>query len=142
MVVGRVGISWHALLIIPLLAELSVLALGLAFALSALFVKFRDMSYIWDVLMQAGFYATPILYSLSQIARSNAVQAKILILNPVAQIIQDARYVLVTPTNATIRSLYPTRPWVWVLPIVLCVVIAVCGGTYFRARSRFFAEEV
>lgn len=142
MVVGHVPIDWHALLIIPVVAELGILAVGLAFFLSAFFVRFRDVSYIWDVLTQAGFYATPILYSLNEVATKWHKVGQILILNPMAQIIQDARYVLVTPTNATVRSLYPTRPWVWVMPVLLSVVLAVVGGLYFRKHSKNFAEEI
>lgn len=141
MIVGHVPIGWHALLIVPLLLELTVLGMGLAFWLSALFVKFRDVSYIWDVLMQAGFYGTPILYSLALIAQSHHKVAQLLILNPMAQIIQDARYVLVTPTNATIHSLYSGKTWVWLVPVGLSLLVAVAGALYFRARSKYFAEE-
>src|SRR5262249_7224592 len=52
-------------LFLPILGELFVLAISLAFLLATLYVRFRDMSYIWEVLMQAAFYGTPILYSLS-----------------------------------------------------------------------------
>lgn len=140
MAFTHVPLSWHAALIIPLLLELTALATGLAFFLSALFVKFRDVSYIWDVLMQAGFYGTPILYSLKQIADVHHKVGEVLILNPMAQIIQDARYVLVTPTNATIHTLFG-RDWIWAIPIGLSVVIAIGGAAYFRARSKYFAEE-
>jgi ABC-2 type transport system permease protein len=141
MVIGHVSIGWNAFLIVPLLIELFILGLGLAFFLSALFVKFRDVSYIWDVLMQAGFYGTPILYSLSQIAKFHHKVAQALILNPMAQIIQDARYVLVTPTNATIHTLYHGKTWVWLVPIGITIAVAVMGALYFRARSKYFAEE-
>lgn len=141
MIISHVSIGWNALLVLPLLVELFVLAIGLAFFLSALFVRFRDVSYIWDVLMQAGFYATPILYSLAQIARAHHKVGQLLILNPMAQIIQDARYLLVTPTNATIHTLFPGKAWVWLVPSLLTVVIAVGGALYFRSRSKFFAEE-
>jgi len=141
MIFNHVSISWNAFLIIPLLGELLVLAIGLSFFLSALFVRFRDVSYIWDVLMQAGFYATPILYSLTQIATVHHKVAQALILNPMAQIIQDARYVLVTPTNATIHTLYVGKAWVWSVPVGLTVLIAVVGSLYFRSRSKSFAEE-
>lgn len=142
MAFDHITLGWNALLILPILMELFVLALGLAFFLSALFVRFRDVSYIWDVVMQAGFYATPILYSLSQIAQEWHRVGQIIILNPMAQIIQDARYVLVTPTNATISTLFHGRILLWLVPIGITLVIAVAGALYFRARSKFFAEEV
>ena len=141
MVISHVTIGWNAFLIIPLLLEMFVFALGFAFFLSALFVKFRDVSYIWDVLMQAGFYGTPILYSLKQIAHAHHKVGQALILNPAAQVIQDARYLLVTPTNATIHTLYHGQDWVWLVPVGITLLIAVIGGLYFRSRSKFFAEE-
>ncbi len=142
MFFGHVPLTWHALLLIPLIIELFVLAIAIAFFLSALFVRFRDVSYIWEVFMQAAFYATPILYPISRIADVHPKAAKILILNPMAQIIQDARHVLVTPQAATIAQLYHGAIWPWAIPLGLTLIIVVTASTYFRKRSRFFAEEV
>lgn len=139
MVLGRVGISWNAFILIPLIFELFVVSIALAFFLSALFVKFRDVSYIWDVLIQAGFYATPILYTLAQIP---ARFAKLLILNPLAQIIQDARYVLITPQTTTIYKLYNGDILIWCLPIGLTLILVLVAAIYFRSQSKYFAEEV
>ena len=87
---------------LPLLfVELVALSMSLAFFLSALFVRFRDLSYIWDVVLQAAFYATPIIYPLSLVP---VAWAKLLLLNPMAQIIQDARYCLVTDETVTIDA--------------------------------------
>ncbi len=33
--------------------------------LSALYVRFRDVQPIWDVLLQAWFYCSPIMYPAS-----------------------------------------------------------------------------
>ncbi len=128
-----------ALWTVPLLiVELFVLALGMAFWLSALFVKFRDVNYIWEVLMQGAFYATPILYTLS--IMSPRVQ-KVLILNPMAQIIQDMRNQLVTSQTPTIADVYHNG---WMRVVIILIVVVIAGGSayYFRKRSRFFAEEI
>jgi ABC-2 type transport system permease protein len=138
MIFGHVAVTWQALLIIPLLLELIVVSLSAAFFLSAAFVRYRDVSYIWEVVIQAAFYATPILYPLSRIPDK---AAKILILNPLAQIIQDSRYVLVTHTTETIGSLYGGDKWIWSIPIGLTIAAAIISTTYFRKRSKFFAEE-
>src|SRR6185437_986059 len=58
MIFNHVVLHWSALIIFPLILELFVISLSVAFLLSALFVKFRDVQYIWDVVMQAGFYGT------------------------------------------------------------------------------------
>ena len=57
------SILWSPLILL----EVYVLALGLSLFLSAAFVKYRDVQYIWEVILQAGFYLTPILYPLTRI---------------------------------------------------------------------------
>jgi ABC-2 type transport system permease protein len=139
MAYKHVPLTWHAWLMLPLIAELSVLAIALAFLLSALFVKFRDVTYIWEVIMQAGFYATPILYPLSYVPHRIA---KYMLLNPLAQIIQDSRHVLVTPASQNLYDFWGGDRWIWAIPLGLTVVMALIGSLYFRSRSKYFAEEV
>lgn len=141
MIYKDVPLTWHALIIVPLVAELTILAMAMAFFLSALYVKFRDVTYIWEVIMQAGFYATPILYPLVRPYVPPEV-AKYLLLNPMAQIIQDARHVLVTPVSPVISTFWGGDKWIWVIPLALVAVIMVLASTYFRSHSRYFAEEV
>lgn len=139
MVITKVGVSWHALLLIPIIAELFIFSIALAFFLSALYVKFRDVTYIWEVIMQAAFYATPILYPMNFVPPK---VAKIMLLNPMAQMIQDARHVLVTPVSQTIADFWGGDKLLWLLPLGISVVIVVLASTYFRKRSKYFAEEV
>lgn len=139
MYVGGVELTANAILILPLILELFVFSLALAFFLSALFVRFRDISYIWEVIVQAAFYATPILYAMSFVPHEIA---KAMILNPMAQIIQDARHVLITPEADTIYQLYDGNVLIWGLPLGISVVAAAVAVIYFRKRSKYFAEEV
>lgn len=127
----------EALWLIPLFVELIALSTALAFFLSALYVRFRDLNYIWEVVIQAAFYATPIIYPLSLIPER---YARLLLLNPMAQIIQDARYVLVTDKAQTISQLYGT-PWARAIPVGITIVLAIASVIYFRRRSPMFAEE-
>lgn len=139
MAYGHMELSWSALLIIPLVIELFVFSLAVAFFLSALFVRFRDISYIWEVVIQAAFYATPILYPLSKVPEA---VAKVLMLSPMAQIIQDARNVLITPETVTLHQLYGGNGFVQLIPICIALVSVVVAAMYFRSRSKYFAEEV
>jgi ABC-2 type transport system permease protein len=139
MALNHVGLTPSALYILPLLLELFVISLAAAFILSALFVKFRDVTYIWDIAVQAGFYLTPVLYLLSRLPHQ---YAKIVILNPLAQIIQDARHVLVTSKSTTIYQVYGGDRWVWLIPIGFTVLLMIVGGIYFRSQSKAFAEEI
>lgn len=139
MFFNHVAPHWSDLALLPLVIEMFILALGVAFFLSALFVKFRDVQYIWDVIMQAGFYGTPILYPLGHL--KFYLIKKILILNPMAQVIQDARYTVITHDQPTIAQLYHTS-LVWGVPIGLIMIVTIWGSLYFRKRSKYFAEEV
>jgi ABC-2 type transport system permease protein len=136
---GHLAFSWHDLYILPLLAELFIFSLAVAFFLSATYIRFRDVSYIWDVIIQAGFYATPILYPLTRIPHK---YAKLLILNPMAQMVQDIRYIVVTHKTINIATLYGDDKYIWLIPFSIVIIVAVVGSLYFRSRSRFFAEEV
>ena len=68
--------------------------------------------------------------------------AQVQLLNPMAQIIQDARYVLITDQTPTIYDVYDGRAWVWLVPLAVCLVSVVLAASYFRSRSKHFAEEV
>jgi len=127
--------SWF--LIIPIIIELFVLAQGLSFLLSALYVKFRDITYIWEIVLQAGFYATPIIYPLMKVDEG---YQKYFFINPMAQIIQDARYVVVTDTASTIWS--TIHSLAVTIPFIIIIVIAIVGGLYFKRHSKYFAEDI
>ena len=54
--------SWSWLEMIPIMGGFLALALGFGMLLSALYVRFRDVQPIWEVISQVLFYATPIMY--------------------------------------------------------------------------------
>jgi ABC-2 type transport system permease protein len=124
-----------------ILLEVYVLALGLSLFLSAAFVKYRDISYIWEVLLQAGFYLTPILYAMTFI--QNVTVQKILLLNPMAQAIQDARFSVVThdPQVITVWRIFEGG-WYAFIPLIIVVIILVFGIWYFKKEAKFFAENL
>ena len=74
--------------------EIYILGLGMSLILATAFVKFRDVSYIWEVILKLAFMQHPIIYPLTRIP--NETFQKVILLNPMAQAIQDARYSLVT----------------------------------------------
>lgn len=127
--------SW--LLMIPLIIEVFALALGISFLMSALYVRFRDITYIWEVFLQAGFYATPIIYPFTKVP---AELHKWFFLNPMAQIIQDARYAMATHTTTTIWT--TVHSWAVIIPFVIIAVFVVWGGVFFKRRSKYFAEDI
>lgn len=141
MSINGVDIHWSALLSIPLVAELYIFALVIAFFLASINVKYRDVSYLWEIFLQAAFYATPILYPLQMVMAQSEFAAKILLLNPVAQIVQDVRYVLVTPETLTIWGVFGAT-WQVAIPFMIIVFVGVLAVIYFKKNQSKFAEQL
>ena len=127
--------SW---LLLPfLILELFIFATALGFFLSALFVKYRDASYVWEVLLQAGFYATPILYPLTIVAEKYQT---FLMLNPMAQIIQDSRWAFIS--HETLSSWKVLSLPLLLIPFLITPILVVVATKYFKAQAKFFAERI
>lgn len=141
MWLNGVELTWNALLLPLIILELYIFALALAFFLSAFYVKFRDINYLWEVGIQGAFYATPILYPLSLVMQQSDVAAKILMLNPMAQMIQDARYLLITPQTVTVYEIFQNY-WYAYIPLMIVSLSVVAASIYFKKSSKNFAENV
>lgn len=139
MLINHVDFSADIAWLPLVLLEVYIFAAGLSFFLSAAFVKYRDISYIWEVIMQAGFYLTPIIYPLTQI--TNHTFQKIIMLNPMAQSIQDARYVTITNHAQTTGQVF-SGGWYKLIPYVIVISALAVGIRYFKSQSKFFAENV
>lgn len=137
------GVSFNPTwLLVPFsILELYLLSLGISFLLGAINVKYRDITSIWDVIIQALFYAIPIIYPISMIADSSTIAAKIILLDPIAQAIQDIRFNLITPETITTWN-YISNPWIQFLPITLVIISLILAALYFRKKSKFFAEDI
>ena len=129
--------SFDWLLIIPIVLELYVFALGLSFLLAALYVKFRDITYIWEIVLQAGFYASAIIFPLTLVP---AEFHKWFFMNPIVQIIQDARWAIATDTSITMWS--TVHSWIVIVPFIVIAVLGIVGYLYFKKRSPYFAEDI
>jgi len=138
MVLSHVPFRSTILLAPFLVGELVVFSMACSFILSALFVKYRDFSHIWDVCLQVLFYAVPIIYPLTL---PPLKIAKIMSINPLTQIFQDTRSLMITPQTLTTKEVFNSQ-WGRIGPVVLVVVAVVIAALYFRARSKDFAEEL
>jgi ABC-2 type transport system permease protein len=95
---------------------------------------------VWEIVLQMMFYATPIIYLLSD-PRLSIQIAQILLLNPLAQIMQDFREILINPQTRTAHEiLNPWWSYVW--PVGIIVGLAVLSVLYFRRQSKMFAEDL
>jgi ABC-2 type transport system permease protein len=136
---NRVDITANIVWFPLILAEIYIFALGISLFLAASFVKYRDVSYIWEVIMQAAFYLTPIIYPLAVI--TDVRLQKFILLNPIAQAMQDARSSLVSTATLTIGDVFGT-PAARLIPLTLSIAVLAIGTWHFKRESKFFAENL
>lgn len=133
---------WSWLELLPLVAILAVLAGGLAMLLSATFVRARDVRPIWEVVLQLLFYGSPIFYTLETVQRtSHGWVAKLLVYNPFAAILQQARHALVSPRYET-ASAAIGGGWRLAAPAALVLLALVVGYGVFRRAAPTLAEDL
>ena len=130
------GPKW--LLLLPLLLELYLVALGVGLVLSTLYVRFRDIGQVWELTLQILFYASPIIYPVSFLPHWFK---PIAFLNPFVQIIQDARSIIVPSTASVTASTIYGSPFGELLPIGVGLVLLVGGFLIFRHEEPWFAER-
>ena len=129
--------SW---LLLPLpVALMLVFATGCAMLLSALYVRYRDIRPIWEVVLQALFYATPILYPIEAVIARSETLAKIMLMNPLAALIQEARHLL-TGAMSLSEALGSTA--LVAVPLTLLVLVTLLGLRVFHRMAPRAAEEL
>ncbi len=138
MILGHVAFRPTLIFVPFFIVELIIFCLGVSFLLATLFVKYRDFSHIWEVSLQILFYATPIIYSLAIVP---ARLQKLMSLNPLTQIFQDMRSVMITPEALTTKQVFGSQLG-RVLPALIVLAVTVLGAWYFRSSSKKFAEEL
>lgn len=108
-----------------------MIIVGISLGLASLNVYYRDIQYIWAVIIQAGFFATPIIYPISIIPEKYVWIIK---LNPMTHVIDMLRGSMIyskTPNMVDMMSI-----------IIFTLVILVIGYIIFLRLEPRFAEEV
>jgi ABC-2 type transport system permease protein len=139
---NRIAPTWDWLLLVPLGLELYVLVLGVALLLSTLYVRLRDVAQVWELALQLIFYASPIIYPIGFLP---PFARKLVFLNPLTQILQDARSIVLypdlSPNRITVAVAFGS-PWARLIPIGIVAAIFALGLAYFRREEPWFAERV
>jgi ABC-2 type transport system permease protein len=133
---------WTLLELPLILALLTAMAMGLAMLLSALFVRYRDVEPIWDVVLQVMFYASGILYTLSVVReKTNNEVVRLLLANPFAALLQQARHAVVDPAYESAAGAMGSRLWLLV-PLGVIVAVVAIGYVVFSREAPRIAEEL
>ena len=132
--------TWYMLLVPLNVLQLYAMALAISLLLGTLYVYFRDMSHIWDVVLQAMFYAIPVIYPLSMVSQYFPAVSKIMLLNPIAQAIMDVRHNLLSPEDIPTVWTWVGDPILSLIPYALTALLLWLGVHVFRKNSSKFAE--
>lgn len=142
MVLDGVDFGWSALLFPLTVLGLYAFSLSLAFLLAAINVKFRDIGHLWEVFLQALFYATPILYPLQMVIAQSNIAAQTLMLNPIAVFIQNGRAQLVGHENVVTADQIFSNPYWLVAPYIIVSLSITVSVYYFKKSQSKFAELI
>jgi ABC-2 type transport system permease protein len=129
---------WTWLLAPLLLIPLVAFTAGLGMLLSSLYVSYRDVAPIWTVLTQLVFYGTPILYVIDTVPHS---MQKLIMANPLAAILEQARRWLIDPAAPGFADAIGGWPW-WLLPVGIFAAVCALGLWVFNHEAPRIAERL
>jgi ABC-2 type transport system permease protein len=133
-------LSWLELPLI--VAMLAVLTAGLAMLLSSLFVYFRDIAPIWEVVSQILFYASPVIIPLSIVqARVSSTVLHLYMLSPLATVLQQFRHAVITHGAPGAGVALGGNAHL-VEPVALALAVFVVGFVVFNRTAPYVAENL
>lgn len=135
---NRIVPSAEWLVIVPLLVELYCVALGVTFILATLYVRFRDVGQVWELVLQLLFYGSPIIYAATLLP---PWFQKISYLNPFVQIAQDIRSIVIPSSAALTAAHVYGSPFGELIPIAVALGLLAAGYLLFRREEPWFAER-
>jgi ABC-2 type transport system permease protein len=130
------ALSWLEL--VPLLVALVIVTASVSLLISLLYVPFRDMLPIWEVITQILFWGTPIIYVIESAPES--VQ-EILMLNPLAVIIEQARHAVIDPSAPSAAAAAGGAVRLLV-PLAITVALLALSVALYRRTAPSIAEKL
>jgi ABC-type polysaccharide/polyol phosphate export permease len=131
MLAFRVPIRPIVLLFVPLLLYEFLLVFAVSLALSALFVFYRDLMHLWEVFLNIGIWAAPVMYSLNQLPKR---WLPFYGLNPIVPMILSFQ-------NVMLYATFP-RPLTLVQMTINLLAALGIGIALFKHFEPRFADEV
>lgn len=108
-----------------------LLALGIALPLSVLNVHYRDVQFIWKIVLQVGFFLTPVFYKLDVLPQT---AQNLLKYSPIVQILNMAH-------DVTIYNTIPSHESI-AIALITTILVFVCGYILFRKAEKQVIENL
>lgn len=129
--ISDIQLSFNFFFFIVYVIALYFVILSVSLILSVLYVKFRDISHIWDVLLQVSFWLTPIIYPVSMIPDK---YHRLIYLNPLARIIEYSRAIF-------IKQHIPAAD-LNVILIIMVFILIFFSIIIFRSFNKTIPENI
>lgn len=137
MLIAGVGVIPYIPVTIYMMLTLMLFATGVGMILAALNVYFRDLNYLWQVLLQIYFFAIPIIYSPESMKDRLAAHPTVLWFlewNPMAVYVRGFRHSLYDGAAPSFARI--------VMMFVYAVVMCGIGLSVFTRLNKRIAEEL
>jgi len=105
--------------------------IGFSLMVAPLFVRFRDLSMIWEVITRALMYLCPILYPLSLLPEQ---WHQYILLNPLAFIIHFNKEALINNHFADL--------WQYAIFTIIIIIIFILGVVFYNSQVKGVAESI
>jgi ABC-2 type transport system permease protein len=136
---GEPHLAWLELPVLLLI--LAAFATGVSMLLSALFVRYRDLKPIWDVVLQALYFVSLILIPWDLVQDKSERLAHLAALNPLAALVQQTRHAVIDPDAAS--AAHAAGGWERLfIPGGIVVLVLVLGYWVFDRAAPRIAEEL
>jgi ABC-2 type transport system permease protein len=129
---------WAWLEMVPLILLLVMLSTGTTMLVSALYVRYRDVQPIWEVILQILFYASPIIYVTASFPDSIEREA---MANPITAVLTQMRHALIDPTAPTAAEAIGGGVRL-LIPLAVTAVVFALGIWVFAKEAPRIAEDL
>lgn len=132
---GTVIVPDASIFIMPVLVlQMALLGLGVGIIISSITTKYRDLSILVGFGIHLWMYVTPVVYPISQAASISESISKIVMLNPVAPIVNNFRYIVLG--CGSFDCFY------WGISWIVTFVVLFIGILIFNRVEKTFMDTV
>jgi len=131
LLIATQGIGPEAFLFILYAILLYLFTTGITFILAYLYIYFHDLQHIWEVLLQIGFWLTPIIYSLSIVPE---IYHRYIFLNPLARFIEYSRDIFISHHLPELK--------LNLVLILMSFLTFIVGYKLFKSQEHTIAEKI
>jgi ABC-2 type transport system permease protein len=123
------------LLLLPLFLEFVVFVLGISLIVSSLYVRFRDIGQIWEVVAMVMLYTSAIMYPIGILPLWGQ---RVVGFNPLVQVTQNARRLLLSDQPRALVQISTPQPAVY--PVLIAIALLMVGVWLHKREAPRFAE--